>query len=99
MGQSPWFGYQTALQSQGETRLRISWLDTAGQKVESRPNELFVSGQPQPGEIALAIGMLKAPAQPGQYQATFVLSMKGMEAYVSAKPLYNLNVTVESRTK
>lgn len=98
-GQSPWFGYQTALQENGETRIQVSWTDTAGQVIQPRQSELFVLGQPQPGETAEAIGMLNAPGKPGTYQVAFVLNMTGMESYRTAKPLYNLSVTVNPRVK
>ena len=98
-GQSPWFGYQTALQENGETRIQVSWTDAAGQVFEPRQSELFVPGQPQPGETAAAIGMLTAPGRPGTYQVAFVLNMKGLENYRTAKPLYSLNVTVNPRVK
>jgi len=102
-GQSPWFGYQTALQDDGETRLQVSWTNAVGRRIEPRRNELYISGQPQPGEAASAIGMLNSPRQPDRYQMTFWLIMEGVKHNLAAKPfakpLYTINVTVEPKAK
>lgn len=95
-GQSVWYGYQTGIGTEGETRLRLDLFDAAGQQVRVPQGYLYISGQPQPGESATATGLLSVPARPGTYQAELVLTMAGQESQVRL-PLYRLTLTVNPK--
>jgi hypothetical protein len=77
-GTSQWFGYQTGAQHLGEARVRVSILDALGQPVGEQ--RLFVSGQPKAGEIAIALGSINMPSQPGRYTFNFSLIAEQMKS-------------------
>jgi hypothetical protein len=99
-GQSPWFGYQTGLDDRGETRLKMRLVNAAGKPVRFKQDNLFISGQPQPGESATAIGQVILPKKVGDYRLVFWLTAEGIEENAESKPpIYELNLTVQPRRK
>jgi hypothetical protein len=71
-GQSPWYGYEAAL-PEGETRLRVQFINPDKKNSNVKTSALYVSGTIQPGETATAIGMVSFPAKPGKYLMAFEL--------------------------
>lgn len=99
IGKSPWFGYQTGIRGQGETRLFVSLSNATGQPVQLKQEYLYISGTPQSGEQTTAIGQIIFPRKPGEYQARLELTVEGMEDDLKLQPLYTFNVTVKPRLK
>jgi hypothetical protein len=98
-GQVGWFGYQTGLEDQGETRLQAKLINQAGQTVKFRQDNLFISGTPQPGETATALGLLSFPRKPGDYQLQIGLIIEGKEKATAGKPpLYTHSVTITPKS-
>lgn len=99
-GQSTWFGYQTGLEEQGETRLYLRMFNAAGNPVRLKQDNLYISGRPQPGERATAIGQIIAPTKPGDYRVVLWLIAEGLEEAVESKPpLHEFTLTVLPRQK
>jgi hypothetical protein len=72
-GKSQWFGYETGMR-RGGTKVRVRFMDSSGHEAKVfRPSALHISGMPEQGETATAIGNVTFPEQPGNYQATFSL--------------------------
>jgi hypothetical protein len=96
-GQSGWFGYQTGLEDKGETRLRLDLFDADGRRMRVPQGYLYISGSPQPGDVATATGLLGLPARPGTYRAELMLTMAGHESKVNWPPLYRFKLTVNQK--
>lgn len=97
-GRSPWFGYQTGMEDQGETRIKVRFYDDSGDERKPRgTNFLFISGTPQSGEQTEAIGLIAFPKRPGNYQMVFKLVAAGISDAASypSPPIYQQNVTIK----
>lgn len=70
-GTSTWYGYQTGADYLGEARVRVSILDAMRQPIAEQ--RLYISGEPKPGESAIAIGDIFTPKRPGKYVLVFSL--------------------------
>lgn len=98
-GQSQWFGYQTGMMD-GRTDIRVYFFDAQGNRVvpAHRPNRardrLFTSGVTEPGEQAIAIGVIRVPKEAGIYQAVFELQVEGMGKFPQAGAPFTLNFVV-----
>lgn len=100
-GQSQWFGYQTGMQSMGETKLRIFFISEDGQ-TKTRPREgknLNISGTPKPGEQTEALSRVMFPQQPGNYQMVFEVFASGLnDSFNQTKPpIYSVPVKILAR--
>lgn len=97
-GRSPWFGYQTGLEDQGETRIKVRFYDDSGDERKPRGlNFLFISGTPQSGEQTEAIGLIAFPKRPGTYQMVFKLVAAGISDSASdpSQSIYHQSVTIK----
>lgn len=98
-GESTWFGYQTALEDRGETRLNFRLFDQTGKQMKLQQPDLFISGSPQPGESAAAIGQILFPKKPGTYRLEIALIMAGFEQDFASKPLHELTLVLKPRER
>lgn len=99
-GSRQWYGYQTGLE-QGEVRLWGRFFDPTGKLVRiGDANLLYLSGSPQPGQSAKAIGAITLPRQPGSYQLQFDLIMqaKGDRPIIGDSPV-RLTIDVKPRKR
>lgn len=95
-GASPWFGYQTGLGDEGETRLKVRFYD-GDQTTKQRGGDwLYISGTPKLSEVTEATGLIAFPKQPGQYQIKFELVAVGIsnDSNRPAKEVASYNVKV-----
>jgi hypothetical protein len=83
-GTSTWLGYETAaVRGGGTLMIRARLLDSQRQAVSE--NQLYISGTPQPQQIAEAIGAITFPDQPGRYELRFdLIPAKSLQALPSA---------------
>jgi len=97
-GESRWFGYQTGMFAQGETKLRLFFVNSQGKQKDSRGGKwLNISGIVEPGEQTEAIGRIIFPKRPGKYQLMLVFMASGLtSAQDSSTPAYTLQVIVRS---
>lgn len=87
IGKSRWYGYETGL-VKGRTIVRVEFLDQAHQSVASTfPNQLFVAGSPDSGEIATASGVVLFPGKPGAYQMQLWLQANRLQQSTRTAPL------------
>lgn len=70
-GTSQWYGYRTGAAGRGEARVRVAIVDAQGKAMGEQ--RLFVSSAVKPGEMAIALGNIVTPSQPGRYTLTFTL--------------------------
>lgn len=75
-GQSQWFGYQTGL-GRG-TAIVKAFLMEPGSQDPQELGRLYVSGNPRPGEQAIAVGGLSMPQKPGRYRIILRLGLAGI---------------------
>lgn len=95
-GETRWIGYQSGM-IEHETRISVDFLDSTQQEVATGArNRLFVSGMPQPGDTAEAIGLVVFPKQPGTYQMTLHLILEGEGEFLDAAP-YSIPVAVRKK--
>lgn len=88
-GQSPWFGYETG-SKRWMTALQIDFFDAQNQLVIPKPdreNWLYVSGNHQRGERAIATGLILFPQEPGVYQMQLTLRPRGSARRAEIPPL------------
>jgi hypothetical protein len=100
-GASPWFGYQTGMMNQGETKLRVHFVDANGNKLPPRESRwLNIAGTPTPGETTEAIARIMFPKEPGTYQMVFDVFAWGFDnsSNKTKPPVYVLPVTVVPRS-
>ncbi|WAL61356.1 hypothetical protein [Thermocoleostomius sinensis] len=100
-GTSPWFGYQTGMVKQGETKLRVHFVDANGNKFPPRESRwLNIAGMPTSGETTEAIGRIMFPREPGTYQMVFDVFAWGLDNAPNKNkpPVYALDVTVVPRS-
>jgi hypothetical protein len=98
-GSSRWYGYQTGL-GQGEVRVRGQFLNAKGKLIKTGDeNLLYVSGSPQSGQNATAIGSVVLPRQPGQYQLQFDLIIQGQEHRFTIDDTLPTRLTVEVKPR
>lgn len=98
-GSSTWYGYQTGLENQGETRLRVQFYDAAGNNDTQRVgNQLYVSGTTPPGKLSIATGQIAFPKEPGEYRLELLLVAHGISTTADiATPTYSQPVTILPR--
>lgn len=79
-GKSTWFGYQTGLNNEGETRLKVRFYNSKNSQTAKQRggDQLYISGTPKSGEVTEATGLIAFPKQPGQYRVEFDLVAIGV---------------------
>jgi hypothetical protein len=100
-GTSPWFGYQTGMVNQGETKLRVHFIDANGNQLAPRESRwLNIAGTPSSGETTEAIARIMFPKEPGDYQMVFEVFAWGFDNSPNKEkpPIYALTVTVTPRS-
>ncbi|NEQ26115.1 MAG: hypothetical protein F6K28_45125, partial [Microcoleus sp. SIO2G3] len=99
-GKSQWYGYQTGLESQGETKLKVSFTDSKGETIAMRTGDvLYISGSPKFSEQTEAIGSILFPNEPGNYQMKLTLFADGISRLQTAQANYVHDLTVLPRSK
>ncbi|MBD3886193.1 hypothetical protein IFO70_31355 [Phormidium tenue FACHB-886] len=100
-GTSQWYGYETGMESLGETKIKISFVNSQGETITMRAGDkLYISGTPQAGERAEAIGSVLFPDQPGKYQLKLTLFADGISNLKNAlAPSYSSEVIVLDYSK
>ncbi|HEY9889296.1 MAG TPA: hypothetical protein V6D02_12905, partial [Candidatus Obscuribacterales bacterium] len=77
-GKTRWYGYETGM-VRGETRVLVRFFDAANQEVKpGNRNRLYISGMPNPGETATALGAIAFPKKRGDYTMKFELTVAGV---------------------
>lgn len=97
-GRSPWFGYQTGLEDQGETRIRVRFYDSSGNETKQRGGSLlYISGTPTLNEQTQAMGLIAFPKQPGDYEMVFELIASGISdsSHPLSKQIYQQQIAVK----
>ena len=99
-GKSQWFGYETGM-GRGVIKIRVQFVDSSGNQVKVFPaSNLYVSGTPEQGETATALGDVTFPQQPGNYKATFNLISQGIGRFPPNSNQWNpkleVNVVAEN---
>lgn len=98
-GTAQWYGYETGME-RGVALVRARFLNEAGEEVETADRgRLFVSGLPKAGDLAIAVGSIVFPQEPGRYQLVFDVVIQGMEKFADESTQFPRVVQVEVKKR
>ncbi|MBW4656095.1 MAG: hypothetical protein KME20_24105 [Kaiparowitsia implicata GSE-PSE-MK54-09C] len=96
-GEVPWFGYETGLGwGMAIATVEFARPNTPDQPIRE-PQLLYVSGNPERGDIAQAVGDIRFPRNTGAYEMSITLSVNAAREMPTPSPVYTIRTVVRER--